>query len=169
MVHYAPGPVHPGPRASWARARSRDLCRGRRREVGPHLFRGRLAARRPWRCRSRSRAALHDGLPPPSPGRPRLGHHWHRHPPLAPAGRSGRFRPADGRPSPAGGSPSSPQPHCRCLELDALGGSSNSRHAETEMPAIRLHPEMTPPRLDCQARTERFELLNPETRDKRGA
>src|SRR3984893_19058004 len=35
------------------------------------------------------------------------------------------------------------------------------------MSAIRLHPEMTPPRLDCLARTERFELLNPETRAKR--
>jgi hypothetical protein len=35
-------------------------------EAGPHLFRGRLAARRPWRCCSRSRAALHDRLPPPS-------------------------------------------------------------------------------------------------------
>ena len=35
------------------------------------------------------------------------------------------------------------------------------------MSAIRPHPEMTPPRLDCLARTERFELLNPETRDKR--
>src|ERR1700730_13557935 len=35
------------------------------------------------------------------------------------------------------------------------------------MSAIRLHPEMTPPRLDCLARTERFELLNPETRGKR--
>src|ERR1700724_3629340 len=30
-----------------------------------------------------------------------------------------------------------------------------------------LHPEMTPPRLDCLARTERFELLNPERRGKR--
>src|ERR1700730_9744836 len=29
------------------------------------------------------------------------------------------------------------------------------------------HPEMTPPRLDCLARPERFELLNPETRGKR--
>src|SRR3984893_2462145 len=28
-------------------------------------------------------------------------------------------------------------------------------------------PEMTPPRLDCLARPERFELLNPETRGKR--
>src|ERR1700730_7429648 len=35
------------------------------------------------------------------------------------------------------------------------------------MSAIRPHPEMTPPRLDCLARTERFELLNPETRGKR--
>jgi adenosylhomocysteine nucleosidase len=35
------------------------------------------------------------------------------------------------------------------------------------MSAIRLHPEMTPPRLDCLASTERFELLNPETRDWR--
>src|ERR1700724_2839415 len=35
------------------------------------------------------------------------------------------------------------------------------------MSAIRLHPEITPPRLDCLARTERFELLNPETRGKR--
>src|SRR6202023_279073 len=35
------------------------------------------------------------------------------------------------------------------------------------MSAIRLHPEMTPPRLDCLARTERFELLNPERRGKR--
>ncbi len=34
------------------------------------------------------------------------------------------------------------------------------------MSAIRLHPKMTPPRLDCMARTERFELLNPETRGK---
>jgi hypothetical protein len=33
--------------------------------------------------------------------------------------------------------------------------------------AIRPLPEMTPPRLDCLARTERFELLNPETRGKR--
>ncbi len=37
------------------------------------------------------------------------------------------------------------------------------------MSAIRPHPEMTPPRLDCLARTERFELLNPETRGKRWA
>src|SRR5580704_10061516 len=29
------------------------------------------------------------------------------------------------------------------------------------------HLELTPPRLDCLARTERFELLNPETRGKR--
>src|SRR3984893_2974322 len=28
-------------------------------------------------------------------------------------------------------------------------------------------PEITPPRLDCLARPERFELLNPETRGKR--
>src|SRR6202011_2101911 len=28
-------------------------------------------------------------------------------------------------------------------------------------------PEMTPPRLDCLARTERFERLNPETGGKR--
>src|ERR1700704_6187798 len=35
------------------------------------------------------------------------------------------------------------------------------------MSAIRLHPEVTSPRLDCLARTERFELLNPETRGKR--
>src|SRR5580700_11100605 len=35
------------------------------------------------------------------------------------------------------------------------------------MSAIRLHPEMTPPILDCLASTERFELLNPETRDWR--
>jgi hypothetical protein len=55
-----------------------------------------FAARRPWRCRSRSRATLHDGLPPPSACRRRLGHHRHRHPPLAAAGRGGRFRPADG-------------------------------------------------------------------------
>src|SRR5580704_15419237 len=49
----------------------------------------------------------------------------------------------------------------------------NSKHRPapasqpTETSAIRLHPEMTPPRLDCLARTERFELLNPETRGKR--
>src|ERR1700730_4488443 len=35
------------------------------------------------------------------------------------------------------------------------------------MSAIRSHPDMTPPSLDCLARTERFELLNPETRAKR--
>src|SRR5580704_12151831 len=35
------------------------------------------------------------------------------------------------------------------------------------MSAIRPHPEVTPPRLDCLARTERFELLNPEKRGKR--
>src|ERR1700704_2059746 len=29
-------------------------------------------------------------------------------------------------------------------------------------------PGNDPPRLDCLARTERFELLNPETRGKRG-
>jgi hypothetical protein len=96
MVRHAPGPVRPGPRASRTRSRSRDLCRGGRREVGPHLFRGRLAARRPRRCRSRSRAALHDGLSPPSTCRRRLGHPRSRHPPLAAVGRGGRFRPADG-------------------------------------------------------------------------
>jgi hypothetical protein len=34
------------PLAQAGLARSRDLCQGGRRDIGPHLFRGRLAARR---------------------------------------------------------------------------------------------------------------------------
>ena len=65
-------------------------------KVRPHLFRGRLAAWWAWRRCRRSRATLHDGLPPPSACCRKLRNHRHRHPPLAAADRGGRFRAANG-------------------------------------------------------------------------
>src|SRR6267154_5728616 len=125
MVRDPPGSVRASAGTSRACTRLGDLCRGRRREGGPRLFRGRPALPQARRGRGGSCPSLYDNFTPIAARRGRL---WRDRPRCGAGVVKRKLLISDGPlPQRRGGVSARCLPHlCRCRVSAAADGVSNS-------------------------------------------